>query len=206
MALVLETAAGTIVFDTGPKVSEDADAGARVIVPYLRARGIDRIDLLVVSHMDADHSGGARSLVEAIPVERVLTSIDVEHPMLQMAHQVQRCEAGQRASLGALQLTILNPPAALYDRPRATTNAKSCVVLAQLGATRILLTGDIPAREEGRMVAAFGPDLPAQLMVAPHHGSRTSSSEALIDAVRPRWVSVQASLSMPASSPASSLK
>jgi len=192
MALVLETTAGTIVFDTGPKVSEDADAGARVIVPYLRSRGIDRIDLLVVSHMDSDHSGGARSLIEAIRVDRVLTSIDVEHPMLQMAHQVQRCEAGQRASLAALQLAVLNPPSALYDRPRATTNSKSCVVLAQLGATRILLTGDIPAREEAHMAAAFGPGLSAQLMVAPHHGSRTSSSEALIDAVRPRWVSLQA--------------
>jgi competence protein ComEC len=192
MALVLETADHTLVFDTGPKVSEDADAGARVIVPYLRARGIDRVAMLVVSHLDSDHSGGARSLIETIAVDRVLTSIEAEHPILQAAHDVHRCQAGQRASLGALELTVLNPPAGLYDRPRATTNQKSCVILARIGAARALLTGDVPAREEAAMVAASGPGLRAELMVAPHHGSKTSSSEVFVDAVAPRWVSVQA--------------
>ncbi len=192
MALVLETTDATLVFDTGPKVSEDADAGARVIVPYLRARGIDRVAMLVVSHLDSDHSGGARSLIGTLAVERVLTSIDPEHPVLEAARDVQRCQAGQRAALGTLELTVLNPPAALYDRPRATTNEKSCVILVQIGATRALLTGDVPSREEAAMVAAFGSSLRAQLLVAPHHGSKTSSSEVFVDAVAPRWVSVQA--------------
>jgi competence protein ComEC len=193
MALVLETAQDTLVFDTGPRVSDDADAGARVIVPYLRARGIDRVALLVVSHLDADHSGGARSLIGAIAVERVLTSIGPQEPPLQGARAVQRCEAGQRSAVGALQLTVLSPPAALYEQPRATTNSRSCVVLAELGSIRVLLTGDVPARQEAAIVAATAPPgLQAQLMVAPHHGSRTSSSEALIAAVRPRWASVQA--------------
>jgi competence protein ComEC len=192
MALVLETSENTLVFDTGPKVAEDADAGARVIVPYLRARGIDRVALLVVSHMDSDHSGGAKSLIDNVTVEHVLTSIDRDHPMLQAVPDVQRCQAGQRASLGALQLTVLNPPAALYDRPRATTNEKSCVILVQTGSTRALLTGDVPIREEAVMVRTFGADLQARLVVAPHHGSKTSSSEAFVGAVHPQWVSIQA--------------
>jgi len=192
MALVLETTEDTLVFDTGPRVSQDADSGARVIVPYLRSRGIGRVGLLVVSHLDSDHSGGAQSLMAALPVARVLTSIDREDPLLRSAPDVQRCEAGQRAALGPLQLTVLNPVAAQYERPRATTNSKSCVILAQLGATRALLTGDVPAREEAGMVGSFGPDLGAQLLVAPHHGSRTSSSEIFIRAVHPHWVSVQA--------------
>jgi competence protein ComEC len=192
MALVLETAEDTLVFDTGPRLSEDADAGARVVVPYLRARGIDRIGLMVVSHLDSDHSGGTQSLIDAIEVERVLTSIDQHHPMLSAVRGVQRCEAGQRAALGALQLTVLNPPASLYQRPRATTNARSCVILVQLGATRALLTGDVPAHEEAGIVASFGPNLSAQFLVAPHHGSRTSSSELFVAAVQPHWVSVQA--------------
>jgi competence protein ComEC len=192
MALVLETADTTLVFDTGPRVSQEADAGGRVIVPYLRARGIDRVGLLVVSHLDSDHSGGARSLADAITVERVLTSIDAGDPMLPAVRDVQRCQAGQHTSLGKLQLAVLNPPAALYERPRATTNSKSCVILAQLGAIRALLTGDVPAREEAGMVAAFGSTLQAQMMVAPHHGSKTSSSEVLVEAVHPTWVSVQA--------------
>jgi len=192
MALVLETADRTVVFDTGPRVSDEIDAGARVLVPYLRSRGIDRVDLLVVSHLDSDHSGGARSLIDAIKVEHVLTSIDRDHPMWQSVPDVQRCEAGQHWNRGALQLAVLNPPAAQYERPRATTNAKSCVVLAALGATRVLLTGDVPVREEAGMVAAFGAGLAAQLMVAPHHGSKTSSSEVFVGTVGPRWVSVQA--------------
>ena len=192
MALVLESAQHTLVFDTGPRVSEDSDAGARVIVPYLRARGIDRVALLVISHLDSDHSGGAPSLMAALKVDRVLTSIDREHEMLRSAPDVQRCETGQRSTLGPLQLTVLNPAASLYDLPRASTNSKSCVVLAQLGATRALLTGDVPLRQEAGMVASFGPDLGAQLLVAPHHGSRTSSGEAFVGAVGPRWVSVQA--------------
>jgi competence protein ComEC len=192
MALVLETAENTFVFDAGPKVSEDADAGRRVIVPYLRARGIDRVAMLVVSHLDSDHSGGARSLIDSIAVERMLTSIDLDHPILEAVRNVQRCQTDQRFSLGELQLTVLSPPSALYERPRATTNQKSCVILAQIGATRVLLTGDVPVREEAGMVAAFGAGLRAQLMVAPHHGSKTSSSEAFVSAVAPSWVSVQA--------------
>ena len=105
---------------------------------------------------------------------------------------MQRCQAGQHATVGALELTVLNPPAALYDRPRATTNEKSCVIQVRMGATRALLTGDVPAREEAAMVGASGSGLHAQLMVAPHHGSKTSSSEVFVRAVAPRWVSVQA--------------
>ena len=192
MALVLETTEGTVIFDTGPKVAEDIDAGARVIVPYLRARGIDGVATLVVSHLDSDHSGGVRSVLESVAVDRVLTSIDAGEPILRAAPTVQRCEAGQRVHVGAVQLLVFSPPAQLYERARATTNQKSCVVMAQLGAARILLTGDIPAREEAAMVTAFGSALQAAVMVAPHHGSKTSSSEALVVAVAPRWVSIQA--------------
>jgi competence protein ComEC len=192
MALVLETADRTVVFDTGPRVSDEVDAGARVIVPYLRSRGIDRVHLLVVSHRDSDHSGGAPSLIAAIRVEHVLTSVERDDPMWQSVTDVQRCEAGQRSRVGALRLAVLSPPASQYEQPRATTNSKSCVVLAELGAIRVLLTGDVPAREEAGMVAAFGSGVAAQLVVAPHHGSKTSSSEVFVSAVHPRWVSVQA--------------
>jgi competence protein ComEC len=192
MALVLETARTTLVFDTGPRQGADVDAGARVIIPYLRSRGIDRLGLLVISHLDADHSGGAISLLDSVQVERVLTSVAPAHELLRSARGVQRCEQGQQLRVGDLALTVLSPPASLYELPRATTNARSCVVQARIGASRVLLTGDVPARQEAAMVAAYGAALSSQLMVAPHHGSRSSSSEALIQAVRPTWASVQA--------------
>ncbi len=191
MGMVLETAGHTLVFDTGPRYNDEADAGSRVIEPYLRWRGRRRIDLLVVSHLDSDHSGGAASLLRAFPVERVLSSVEAGDRSLAGARGVQRCEAGQSLALGALTLHVLGPPAALYAMPHASTNAHSCVLLAQLGPTRVLLTGDVPARQEGEMARHWGTELQAGLLVSPHHGSRSSSSPALLDAVQPRWVAIQ---------------
>lgn len=192
MSLVLETATDAIVFDTGPRVSDDIDAGSRIIVPYLRSRGLDRIALLVISHLDSDHSGGAPSLLRQVAVDRVLTSIPREQPLLADAREVVRCEQGQAFDIGALHVAVLGPPAGLFDAPRATTNARSCVLRIRAGRNRVLLTGDVPARQEQQIVAVAGADLAADLMVAPHHGSRTSSSDAFISGVAPRWASVQA--------------
>jgi competence protein ComEC len=194
MALVLETGEAVAVFDTGPRYTAETDAGGRVVVPYLRARGVRRVDALFVSHADIDHAGGAASLLHGIEVARVWTSVDAGHPLLAGAKSVQRCQAGQRIELGDLRLTVLSPPAQVYGMPRATTNARSCVVLAELGARRALLTGDVPARQERQMLEA-GPELrpeqPLDLLVAPHHGSHSSSSPELLAATRPRWVSMQ---------------
>jgi competence protein ComEC len=194
MSLVLETVDTVVVFDTGPRYTAESDAGGRVLVPYLRGRGIGRVDMLVVSHQDADHAGGASSLLHALPVQQVWSSVPAGHRLLSGAGAVRRCEAGQQWASASLQLTVLGPPAEIYGRPRATTNERSCVVLAQAGAHRVLLTGDVPLRQERRIVAAapeLHVDLHVDLLVAPHHGSRTSSSPALLAATRPRWVTMQ---------------
>jgi competence protein ComEC len=127
-------------------------------------------------------------------VGRVWTSIAPGHRLLGEAAPIDRCEAGQQLQLGALALDLLHPDAPLYAQPRASTNARSCVVLVTLGAHRVLLTGDIPARQEQQVLAraaAAGRSLHVALLVAPHHGSHSSSSEALIAACAPRWVSMQ---------------
>jgi competence protein ComEC len=104
---------------------------------------------------------------------------------------VQRCEAGQRLRVGPMHLDVLRPLAADYAQPRLRSNAASCVVRVTLGAHRLLLTGDVPAREEAELLARE-PDLRVDWISAPHHGSSSSSSEALLDATRPKWASVQA--------------
>ncbi len=190
MALLAETDQHALLYDTGPRYSAETDAGARVIAPYLRWRGIDRLDLLVVSHLDSDHSGGTASLARSVPVERVWTSVRRDHPMLAALPPAERCREGQALALGSLALRVLRPPAEDYER-RLSTNAMSCVLELTSGPHRVLLTGDLPAREEQRLVARH-PGLRASLVTASHHGSRSSSSDVFVDATRPTWVVYQA--------------
>lgn len=190
MALLAETRSAAVLYDAGPRYSPQADAGTRVILPYLRARGIDRIDLLVLSHSDSDHSGGAGSLLRGIEVNAVLTSIEARDPLLADATRVQRCEAGQQLALGGLAVHVLHPTAAAYA-DKVASNARSCVVQVRVGPWRLLLPGDLPQASESALLARQ-PDLRADLLVAPHHGSRQSSGDALVQAVAPRWVVVQA--------------
>jgi len=190
-AVLVETGTHALLYDTGPRFSGTADAGGRILLPYLRWRGIDALDLLVVSHLDSDHSGGAASILRGTRVAAVLSSIDSTHAALRGAAAVQRCEAGQRVDVGPLRVDVLRPLAADYAQPRLATNAASCVLRIELGRHRLLLTGDLPAREEVELVARDG-DLRVGWLSVPHHGSRSSSSEALLDAVRPAWASAQA--------------
>jgi competence protein ComEC len=188
-AILVEARDRAWLYDTGPRYSSDSDAGERIVLPYLRHRGIARLDGLVVSHLDSDHSGGTAALLRGVPARRVISSIAPLHPMFD-GHAVERCEAGQRWSEGAMEFTVLHPPAADYDR-RRTTNAMSCVVLVVAGSRPVLLTGDIGIAEEAAILARW-PGLAADWMMAPHHGSRSSSSAHLLAALGARDAVAQA--------------
>jgi competence protein ComEC len=191
MAMLVESREHALLFDAGPRYSAEADAGARVIAPYLRWRGIERLDLLVISHRDSDRSGGTTSLLKNLPVERVWTSIRADHPTLKGAKQIARCEDGQALRLGTPDLRMLGPLASDYERRSMTTNAMSCVLEVRSGPHRVLLSGDLPAREEARLIERYS-QLRTTLVIAPHHGSRSSSSEPFLEATRPAWVVYQA--------------
>ena len=190
-SVLVESSTHSILYDTGPRFSGTADAGGRIVLPYLRWRGIEALDLLVVSHLDSDHSGGLASLLDGTRVGGVLSSIDPSHPALRGAKWMRRCAAGQRIVLGEMWVEVLRPEAADYGLPRLATNAASCVLRIGVARHRLLLTGDLPAREEGVLVERIG-DLKVDWISVPHHGSRSSSSERLLDATRPAWASVQA--------------
>jgi len=189
-AVVVETRDRVWLYDAGPRYSQQSDAGERIVLPYLRSRGIAALDGFVVSHLDQDHSGGAASVLRSLPVRRLLSSVASGHAALNGA-AAERCVAGLHVA-GELDVRVLHPAAADYDAvPPKSPNAMSCVVRLQRGDTRVLLTGDIPLAAEAALLNS-GADLRAQWMLVPHHGSRSSSGVALLAAVRPQTAAVQA--------------
>lgn len=186
-AVLIRTAHYTLLFDAGPRYSQDSDAGHRVLVPLLRALGRP-LDLLVLSHRDTDHVGGAAAVLASQPQAGVLSSIEATHA-LQAVRPATRCEAGQRWHRDGVDFEVLHPLASDYTAG-ATSNALSCTLRISNGTHAVLLTGDIERAQEAQLVARTM-DLNADVLLVPHHGSQTSSSDALIEAVMPRFALVQ---------------
>jgi competence protein ComEC len=187
-AVIVRTAGHTLVYDAGPRLSAESDAGHRVLVPLLRALD-ERVDTLVLSHRDTDHTGGARAVLAMQPQAGLLSSIEDGHE-LQAPRAATRCVAGQRWNWDGVAFEILHPLAADYDNG-ARSNAMSCVLRIGNGQRTALLVGDIEAAQEARLVAS-GDSLRADVLLMPHHGSKTSSTPAFLDAVLPKVVLAQA--------------
>lgn len=190
-AVVVRTASHTLVYDAGPRYGRDVDAGHRVLVPLLRAWG-ERVDTLMLSHRDSDHTGGAAAVLAMQPRAALWSSIEADHE-LQALRPVTRCAVGQRWVWDGVQFEVLHPRPTDYDRA-AKPNALSCVlrISAHSGQGRsALLAGDIERAQEQALVTQ-GAALASDLLLVPHHGSKTSSSAAFLDAVRPRLAVVQA--------------
>lgn len=188
-AVLVRTASHSLLYDAGPRYSLDSDAGHRVLVPLLRARG-ERLDMLVLSHRDIDHTGGAPAVLATQPQAALLSSIEATHP-LQALRPARRCEAGQRWRWDGVDFEVLHPFEADY-RGFTRPNAVSCVLRIGNGRATALLAGDIEWLQEAALVARTPGLLRADLLLAPHHGSKTSSSAAFLDAVGPRIAWVQA--------------
>ena len=180
LAAVVETRHHTLVFDTGPRFSPRFDTGAAVVVPYLRQRGLRQIDRLIISHGDSDHIGGAESVLAAMPVEKITSSV----PDKLMPHAVESCQRGQRWTWDGVEFAMLHPSEGFSPR----RNNASCVLKITTGKHALLLTGDIEKAAERHLLQAGSPDLRADILVAPHHGSNTSSTMPFIRAVAPDYV------------------
>ena len=178
LSVVVQTRAHVLVYDTGPAFRSGRDTGELVVLPFLRANALREIDRVVVSHGDADHAGGLQSILSAGRVKDVLLGPSVKSPR----QSASRCEAGQHWRWDGVEFSVLNPSPQL----RPFDNDSSCVLRIAGAGGSTVLTGDIESRAERELVA--GALQPAQIVIAPHHGSRTSSSAALVDALRARYV------------------
>ena len=191
-AVLVRTAAHTLLYDTGPRYSPESDAGHRVVRPLLQALG-DRPDAVVLSHSDTDHTGGAQAVHAAYPQAQWWSSLADGHPLrLMLAQQAPlrhaACAAGQRWHWDGVTFEFLHPvvPTAQSLPP----NALSCVLRVSSPQASALLTGDIEAAQESAVLARGLS--PVDLLLVPHHGSRTSSTGAWLEQLRPRWSVVQA--------------
>jgi len=185
MALLVETAGHRLLYDTGPAYAPGANGGNRVILPYLRMRGIGRLDGMVVSHGDADHSGGALALLDELRVGWLASSLAPQHPAVRAAARHVRCAAGQHWEWDGIRFEMLHPAPGSYDDPGLKANARSCVLRIDNGRRAVLLAGDIEAAQEAALLERAPGALRADMLLAPHHGSGTSSTPAFLHAVRP---------------------
>ncbi|MDP3032757.1 MAG: DNA internalization-related competence protein ComEC/Rec2 [Rhodocyclaceae bacterium] len=191
-AIHVQTATHDLIFDTGPGFTAAADSGNRILVPYLRATGVQRLDALVVSHADMDHAGGAASLLAAVPIGEFVSSLPELHPLRQKSaldgrRNERRCRDGDTWEWDGVRFSVLHPTRADYAGKR-TTNAMSCVLRIDSAHGNVLIPGDLEGTAEAELLARHGDSLRADILVAPHHGGKRTSSASFVSAVSPRAV------------------
>ncbi|EJM79815.1 DNA internalization-related competence protein ComEC/Rec2 [Pseudomonas sp. GM60] len=177
LAILVRTRHHTLLYDTGPRFG-DFDLGERVVLPALRKLGVNELDLMLISHADADHAGGARAVANGLPIKLVLSGDPLALPAELHA---DACESGRQWSWDGVRFQLWQWPSAT-DR-----NQKSCVLQIEANGERLLLTGDIDSAAE-RALLDSPLAVPTDWLQAPHHGSRSSSSMALLTALQPKAV------------------
>jgi competence protein ComEC len=172
LAVLVQTSHHALLYDTGPAF-RSRDAGSSVVIPALRALGVRQLDVLLVSHDDADHKGGATAVLQAFPGALLVAT--ARHGLQSGAFQ--RCDTGHGWSWDGAQFRLIGPDA---TRVRPTSdNDASCVLEVRHAGGSLLLPGDISERRERELVDR-GLVASADVVLAPHHGSRSSSGAAFV--------------------------
>ncbi|NWB92847.1 DNA internalization-related competence protein ComEC/Rec2 [Pseudomonas agarici] len=177
LAILVRTRHHTLLYDAGPRFG-DFDLGQRVVLPFLHKHGVRKLDLMLISHADADHAGGALAVSNGLPVARVLSG-DAEGVSTQLF--AESCIGGERWEWDGVNFALWQWPGA------RDSNQRSCVLQIEANGERLLLTGDIDIQaEQAFLESALAVD--THWLQAPHHGSRSSSSMAFLQRLTPRAV------------------
>ena len=188
LAMVVQTQKHSLVFDTGDNYSQQFNMADSVIIPFLNYRGISRIDRLIISHTDSDHAGSFRPLYKGFNIKSIMSG-EADSPIFN-GYSVKACQSGQHWVWDGVRFEILSPlPKSEYTtRKIKNNNNLSCVLLITTARqTRYLLTGDIEKQVERQLLIQY-PDLKADVLQVPHHGSKTSSGTAFINQLKPKMV------------------
>lgn len=195
-AVLIETKTKRLLYDTGPIQGKD-NAGQRIILPYLRGRGIDHIDRMVISHSDSDHIGGAASVLKDITFDSMMGSLPSTNPLLANLKDKNitaiPCRFGQQWSWDGVDFHIWHPnkDTVFEDQHPRKPNEVSCVLEVRNQTSSLWLTGDVEKQGEAEITerltqaALNGLRDKRVIFMAPHHGSKTSSSQALLMALSP---------------------
>ncbi|MDC0598572.1 DNA internalization-related competence protein ComEC/Rec2 [Gammaproteobacteria bacterium] len=180
LALVLSTKDHHLIYDVGPAYSPRFNAGSGVLVPFIRSQNLPVIDTVVISHGDNDHAGGLPEVLRRYP-QAEYRSADIS--MFPATVQAEPCQAGNSWRWNGVEFEFLHPDGQSYS-----SNNSSCVLKITTGAYSVLISGDIEKSVERRLLQSSQHKLKANILIAPHHGSNTSSTEAFIDAVAADYV------------------
>ncbi|MBI3776530.1 MAG: DNA internalization-related competence protein ComEC/Rec2 [Gammaproteobacteria bacterium] len=182
LSAVVRTANHVLVYDTGPKFSEHFNTGEAVVVPYLRYLGVRDVDILMLSHSDSDHIGGARSVLRQTKVAEVASSVPLE-----LAPGATACSTPRAWQWDGVDFTVLYPPPVESGLRRKKDNDVSCVLRVSNAGGSVLLPGDIEIPSEKFLLANAAAQLRADILVVPHHGSMTSSSAEFVNSIAPHY-------------------
>lgn len=188
-AVLVRTAKHSLLYDAGPRYSSESDAGHRVLVPLLAQMG-ERLDVLMLSHRDSDHTGGAAAVLGMQEQASLWSSLEDQHSLHRLRPGWRRCMAGQSWIWDGVIFEVLHPPAPELGPPGRKPNEVSCVLRIGAPQGSALLAGDIETPQELALVRAGL--VPVDVLLAPHHGSKTSSSLPFLQALEPKLALVQA--------------
>ncbi len=184
LSAVIQTAHHALVFDTGAKYSTQFNMGNSVVIPFLKYKRIQKVDTLLISHGDNDHIGGAQAIIEQINVQRIISSV----PKLLEPSKAEFCRAGQQWLWDKVMFKIISPIANGFN----SENNSSCVLQVSTQKKSILLTADIEKEAESWLIKQYEVALKSDVLIAPHHGSNTSSTMPFLKAVDPQVILIPA--------------